>query len=168
MRAASPRDIAAAVQSDPRGAGKLAARTSHTYRAKLRDPVCVLYRAFEVCGAAPPSSGAITVGQVLALIEPFDLGTNPMTPSCPCICIVEAERLAFADRDRYLADPDFVTAPVSGLLDRSYLDQRRALIDPNRALGEVAPGTPPNTRQGAYGKRRDTREHRHEPYLHRR
>jgi gamma-glutamyltranspeptidase/glutathione hydrolase len=65
--------------------------------------------------------------------------------------IVEAERLAFADRARYLADPDFVPAPVAGLLDKSYLDQRRALIDPTRALGQVTAGTPPNTRQGAYG-----------------
>jgi gamma-glutamyltranspeptidase/glutathione hydrolase len=144
------RDIATTVQSDPRGAGKLTTEDLAQYRAKLREPVCVLYRSFDVCGAAPPSSGAITVGQVLALIEPFDLGKNPMA-LLPMHRIVEAERLAFADRNRYLADPDFVTAPVSGLLDRSYLDQRRALIDPNRTLGEAAPGTPPNTRQGAYG-----------------
>jgi gamma-glutamyltranspeptidase/glutathione hydrolase len=84
------------------------------------------------------------------LIEPFDLGKEPLAVQ-PVHRIVEAERLAFADRDRYLADPDFVTAPVSGLLDHTYLDQRRALIDPSRTLGEAAPGTPPNTRQGAYG-----------------
>lgn len=145
------RDIAAAVQGDPRGAGKLTAEDLAQYRAKLRDPVCVPYRSYKVCGAAPPSSGAVTVGQVLALIEPFDLGKEPLAVQ-PVHRIVEAERLAFADRDRYLADPDFVTAPVSGLLDRTYLDQRRALIDPSRALGEAAPGTPPNTRQGAYGR----------------
>ena len=138
------------MQSDPRGAGKLTTEDLANYRAKLREPVCVLYRSFDVCGAAPPSSGAITVGQVLALIEPFDLGKNPMEVE-PVHRIVEAERLAFADRDRYLADPDFVTAPVSGLLDRTYLDQRRALIDPNRAAGQATAGTPPNTRQGAYG-----------------
>ena len=98
------------MQSDPRGAGKLTTEDLAQYRAKLREPVCVLYRSFDVCGAAPPSSGAITVGQVLALIEPFDLGKNPMA-LLPVHRIVEAERLAFADRDRYLADPDFVTAP---------------------------------------------------------
>ena len=144
------RDIAATVRSDPRGPGKLTTEDLANYRAKLREPVCVLYRSFDVCGAAPPSSGAITVGQVLALIEPFDLGKNPMEVE-PVHRIVEAERLAFADRDRYLADPDFVTAPVSGLLDRTYLDQRRSLIDPNRAAGQATAGTPPNTRQGAYG-----------------
>ena len=145
------RDIAAAVQNDPRGAGKLTTEDLAKYRAKLREPVCVLYRKFHVCGAAPPSSGAITVGQVLALIEPFDLGKAPMEVE-PVHRIVEAERLAFADRNRYLADPDFVSAPVSGLLDRSYIDHRRALIDPSRALGEASAGTPPNTRQGAYGR----------------
>jgi gamma-glutamyltranspeptidase/glutathione hydrolase len=144
------RDIVATVQSDPRGAGKLTTEDLASYRAKLREPVCVLYRSFDVCGAAPPSSGAITVGQVLGLIEPFDLGKNPLALE-PVHRIVEAERLAFADRDRYLADPDFVSAPVSGLLDRTYLDRRRALIDPNRAAGQASAGTPPNTRQGAYG-----------------
>ncbi len=144
------RDIAAAVQSDPRGPGKLTAEDLARYRAKLREPVCVVYRSFDVCGAAPPSSGAVTIGQVLELIEPFDLGSEPLAVE-PVHRIVEAERLAFADRARYLADPDFVPAPLAGLLDKSYLDQRRALIDPTRALGQVTAGTPPNTRRGAYG-----------------
>jgi len=144
------RDIAAAVRSDPRGPGKLTTDDLANYRAKLREPVCVLYRSFDVCGAAPPSSGAVTVGQVLALIEPFDIGSDPLAV-LPVHRIVEAERLAFADRARYLADPDFVPAPVAGLLDKSYLAQRRALIDPTRARGEVTAGTPLNTRQGAYG-----------------
>ena len=143
-------DIARAVQTDPRGAGTLSVQDLANYRAKLRDPVCVLYRQFEVCGAAPPSSGAIAVGQVLGLIEPFDLGAQPLQPT-PVHLILEAERLAFADRDRYLADPDFVTQPT-GLLDRKYLQERRALIDPDRAQSSVAAGTPPNVREGAYGK----------------
>jgi gamma-glutamyltranspeptidase/glutathione hydrolase len=145
------RDIAATVQSDPRGPGTLSVEDLASYRAKLREPVCVLYRSFDVCGAAPPSSGAVTVGQVLGLIEPFDLGKTPMETG-PVHRVVEAERLAFADRNRYLADPDFVAAPVSGLLDRSYLTERRALIDADRALEAATAGTPPNTRQGAYGR----------------
>ncbi len=69
------------------------------------------------------------------------------------ICrVIEAERLALADRARYLADPDFVMAPIAGLLDPSYLAERRRLIDPDRAQANVAAGTPPNTRQGAYGR----------------
>jgi gamma-glutamyltranspeptidase / glutathione hydrolase len=143
-------DIIAAVRNDPRGAGTLSLEDLANYRAKLREPTCALYRDFEVCGAAPPSSGAIAVGQVLGLVEPFDLGTKPLAPE-PVHLIIEAERLAFADRDRYLADPDFV-APPAGLLDRKYLEERRALIDPTRARTEVTAGTPPNTRQGLYGR----------------
>ncbi|MGB6346455.1 MAG: gamma-glutamyltransferase [Methyloceanibacter sp.] len=144
------RAIAAVVGSDPRGPGALTAEDLANYRARLREPVCVPYRAYEVCGAALPSSGAVTVGQVLALVEPFDLGAEPLSAE-PVHLIVEAERLAFADRGRYLADPDFVPAPA-GLLDPSYIDHRRALIDRTRALGEVGAGTPPNTRQGLYGR----------------
>ncbi len=146
------KDIAAAVDSDPRGAGTMTPQDIANYRAKLREPVCVTYRSFDVCGAAPPSSGALTVGQILALIAPFDLGKEPLNADAVHL-IVEAERLAFADRDRYIADPDFVPTPA-GLLDRSYLEQRRALIDPKRARGDVTAGTPPNTRQGAYGRDR--------------
>jgi len=113
------KEIAAAVDSDARGAGSMTPQDLADYRAKLRDPVCITYRSFDVCGAAPPSSGALTVGQALALVEPFDLGKKPLTPEAVHL-IVEAERLAFADRNRYIADPDFVPTPA-GLLDRFYL-----------------------------------------------
>lgn len=144
------RDIAKAVQNDPRRPGKLTVEDLASYRAKEREPVCVPYRAYRVCGAGPPSSGGVTVGQVLALIAPYDLGPAPLGPR-PAHLIAEAERLALADRARYLADSDFVPAPVAGLLDPHYLAERRALIDPERAQANVAAGSPPNTRQGAYG-----------------
>jgi gamma-glutamyltranspeptidase/glutathione hydrolase len=143
-------DIATAVQHDPRGAGKLAASDLASYRAKERAPVCIAYHIYEVCGPAPPSSGAITASQVLGLIAPFDLGSTPLAPKAVHL-IAEAERLAYADRARYLADADFVTIPTVGLLDRSYLDQRRTLIDPDRVLDHAQAGTPPNSRQGAFG-----------------
>jgi gamma-glutamyltranspeptidase/glutathione hydrolase len=146
------KEIAAAVDSDPRGAGTMTPQDIAAYRAKLREPVCVTYRGFDVCGAAPPSSGALTVGQILALVAPFDLGKEPLNADAVHL-IVEAERLAFADRDRYIADPDFVPTPA-GLLDRTYLEQRRALIDPKQSRSGVTAGTPPNTRQGAYGRDR--------------
>jgi len=146
------KDIAAAVDSDPRGAGSMTPQDFADYRAKLREPVCIPYRSFDVCGAAPPSSGALTVGQILALVEPFDLGRAPLNADAVHL-IVEAERLAFADRNRYIADPDFVPTP-GGLLNRAYLEQRRALIDPKHAQGEVTAGDPPNTRQGPYGRDR--------------
>jgi gamma-glutamyltranspeptidase / glutathione hydrolase len=143
-------DIADAVQHDPRRPGKLTAQDLANYRAKEREPVCASYRDYRVCGASPPSSGAIAVGQVLGLLAPFDLGAKPLSLRA-AHAITEAERLAFADRARYLADPDFVAVPVGGLLDPIYLTERRALIDPNRAQSEVMAGSPPNTRQGAFG-----------------
>lgn len=152
------RDIADAVENDPRIPGKLAVTDLADYEAKLRMPVCITYRAYEVCGAAPPSSGAVTVSQVLGMLAPFDLGTTPLAPA-PVHLITEAERLAYADRDRYLADPDFVDVPTAGLLDQKYLDQRRALIDPDRVMEKAVAGTPPNTRQGSFGNDATTESH---------
>jgi gamma-glutamyltranspeptidase/glutathione hydrolase len=83
-------------------------------------------------------------------LAPFDLGATPFSLSA-AHAIAEAERLAFADRGRYLADPDFVPVPIVGLLDPSYLAERRALIAPDRAQSEVEAGSPPNTKQGAFG-----------------
>ena len=144
-------DIAQAVQTDPRTPGTLTADDLANYRAANRQPVCVPYRAYSVCGAGPPSSGAVAVGQVLGIVEPFDLGATPFEPKAAHL-IAEAERLAFADRARYLADPDFVTVPVTGLLDKDYLAERRALIDPKRAQSEVTAGTPRTVPPSAFGR----------------
>ncbi len=151
-------DIAHAVQNDPRRPGTLSVEDIASYRAKQREPVCVLYRAERVCGAGLPSSGGITVGQVLTLIEPYDLGPEPLSAENAHI-VAEAERLAFADRARYLADSDFVTVPVTGLLDQAYLAGRRALIDPAHAQAQVMPGSPPNTKAGAFGRDATTEAH---------
>ena len=143
-------DISKTVQSDRRGAGTLSASDFAAYRAKKRDPVCVPYRGSSVCGMGPPSSGAVAVGQTLRLIEPFDLGTKPMGVQATH-AILEAQRLAFADRARYLADPDFVDVPLAGLLDKNYLAERHTLIDPERAAETVTHGTPPNL-AGSFGR----------------
>jgi gamma-glutamyltranspeptidase/glutathione hydrolase len=143
-------DIAKAVQNDPRKPGRLTVDDLANYRAKEREPVCARYREHRVCGAGPPSSGAVAVGQTLGILAPFDLGATPFSLSA-AHAIAEAERLAFADRNRYLADPDFVAVPVAGLLDPSYLAERGALIEPNRAQSEIAAGSPPNAKQGAFG-----------------
>lgn len=144
-------DIARAVRSDPRKPGKLVPEDLASYRAKEREAVCAPYRAYRVCGAALPSSGGITVSQVLGLIDPYDLGPAALGATGVHI-VAEAERLAFADRARYLADSDFISVPVGGLLDSGYLASRRALLDPARAQTHVTAGEPPNTRQGAFGK----------------
>jgi gamma-glutamyltranspeptidase/glutathione hydrolase len=147
------KDIASAVQNDPRKPGKLAAEDIASYRAIEREPICAPYRAHKVCGMGPSSSGGVTVAQVLGIVEPFNLGPAPLGARATHV-IAEAERLAFADRARYLADTDFVPVPLAGLLDPTYLAGRRALIDPDRALATVAAGSPPNVKQGAFGNDR--------------
>ncbi len=137
--------IVAAVQDDPVNPGSLALTDLAGYRARERAPVCGDYRRHRVCSMGPPSSGGVTLLQVLGLLERFDLAA--LTPgSVEAVHLIsEASRLAFADRNRYLADADFVPVPVAGLLDPGYLHRRALLIDPDRAMGEAAPGAPPGS-----------------------
>lgn len=114
------------------------------YEVIERDAVCMAYRGNEVCGMGPPSSGALTVGQILGLVSHFDLATlGPDDPESWRI-IGDATRLAFADRGRYMADEDFVDMPA-GLLDTDYLAGRSELLRRPTALGadEVVAGEPP-------------------------
>ncbi len=122
------------------------------YTVKQRAPLCVTYRGHEVCGVGPPSSGGTTVAQTLKLIEPFDLGTTPGTAlnARAAHLIAEAQKLAYADRNRYLGDPDFVAVP-EGLLDDGYIAQRRALIDPARAADKPKAGEPPGLKRQSFG-----------------
>jgi gamma-glutamyltranspeptidase/glutathione hydrolase len=100
----------------------------------------------------PPSSGGLAVAQILKLIEPFDLGKGPADAmnARALHLIAEAEKLAFADRDTFIGDPDFVVPPV-GLLNSGYLDTRRALINPAAAMGRPGPGSPPQTASRSFG-----------------
>lgn len=124
--------------------GVLAVEDLATYRIKERAPVCILYRGHDVCGMGPPSSGALTVGQILGIVENFDLGALGPDNAESWRLIGDASRLAFADRGRYMADIDYVPMPLEGLLDKDYLAERAALLDGDQALpGEtVKPGTP--------------------------
>lgn len=117
------------------------------YRAIERDPVCVAYRAYEICGMGPPSSGALTVGQILGMLAQFDMKAVGYGPVAAHL-FAEASRLAYADRALYMADDDYVEVPVRGLLDPHYLRARAAQIDTGRAMQEAAPGTPPFARKG--------------------
>jgi gamma-glutamyltranspeptidase/glutathione hydrolase len=113
------------------------------YEVVERPAVCAPYRGAEICGMGPPSSGALTVGQILGLIEPYDIpGLGPDSPEAWRL-IGDASRLAFADRGRYMADIDFVPMPLEGLVDAEYLAQRAQLLEGDDALPEVAPGSPP-------------------------
>ena len=137
--------IVDAVQNgNPSNPGLLSLEDLANYRIKERPPVCLPYRGYDVCGMGPPSSGALTVGQILGMLEPYDMASrSPGNPDTWRL-IGDASRLAFADRGRYMADIDFVPMPVEGLLDRAYLDARSRLIDTDKALApdEVRPGEP--------------------------
>ena len=135
-------DIVSTVQNAKGNAGVLSLVDMAIYRVKERAPVCVTYRTFDVCGMGPPSSGALTVGQILKLIEPFDIGTlGPDNPDTWRI-IGDASRLAFADRGRYIADSDFVPVPTNGLVDPKYLKERSELLKSNTALEKPTAGDP--------------------------
>lgn len=122
--------------------GVLALEDLSTYKIIERKPVCAPYRQYDVCGMGPPSSGALTVGQILGIVSHFDLQKlGPNSPEAWQI-IGDASRLAFADRGRYMADTDFVPMP-EGLLNPDYLAGRAKLIQPGKALAKVSAGDPP-------------------------
>ena len=136
------KDIAATVQNAPGNPGVLSETDLALYRVKERAAVCAPYRAYDICGMGPPSSGAVAVGQTLGLLAPFDLaGFGPESPEAWRL-LGDASRLAFADRGKFLADTDFVPVPVKGLLERSYLENRSQLLNGGVALPEAAPGAP--------------------------
>lgn len=122
------------------------------YRVIERPPVCVAYREHQVCSMGPPSSGAHAIGQALEMLAAFDLGQGPraaMAPA-PLHLIGEALKLAFADRNWYIADPAFVAIP-NGLLAPEYLAERRRLISSSRPVANAYPGRPPGSEHLALG-----------------
>ncbi len=110
------------------------------YQAIARAPTDVQYRGYEVFSMGPPSSGGSTVGEALNILEGFDLGSLPRAEAL--YLMLEASKLAFADRNQYLADPDFVNVPIQGLLSDAYAAQRRALIGDTALPVPVGPGDP--------------------------
>ena len=138
-------DLAKAIVATVRGAkdnpGVLSQVDMAIYRVKERPAVCADYRAHRVCGMGPPSSGAIAIGQTLGVLEGYDLSAGPNDVNVRRL-IGDASRLAFADRGRYVADSDYVPVPVQGMLEASYLAERGALLQGERALESVSAGTP--------------------------
>ena len=137
-------DIARAIVDTVRGAeknpGVLSLTDLQIYKVKERPAVCAPFRGHQVCGMGPPSSGALTVGQILGLLNQFPPGSSndPQTLRL----IGDASRLAFADRGRYMADSDFVPMPTQGLLAQDYLSERAKLLNGPDALTEAVPGNP--------------------------
>ena len=136
------REIVSAVRMAAVNPGQLDMLDFAIYRVKERLAVCVPYRGRDVCGMGPPSSGALAVGQILGVLEPFDLASLGHDSAEAWRLIGDASRLAFADRGRFVADSDFVPVPVEGMLAPDYLEDRAALLDSDQALSEVVPGAP--------------------------
>ncbi len=134
------RDIVRTVRQAEGNPGKLSRRDMAQYAAKIRPALCRPYRAHTVCGHPPPTSGGATVLQILGILENFDLSaTRPMGVEAVHL-LAEASRLAFADRNRFLADSDFVDVPLDRLLSDDYLARRARLIDREQSLGTAEPG----------------------------
>jgi gamma-glutamyltranspeptidase/glutathione hydrolase len=145
-------EIVARVRGHARNPGLLSLADLAGYRALERTPLCFDYRAWRLCGMAPPSSGTLALGQMLGMLAGHDLaalapvpaGFGPELHADAVHLISEAGRLAYADRARYVADPDFVALPggsADALLDATYLQKRAALIGV-RSMGRAAAGTP--------------------------
>jgi gamma-glutamyltranspeptidase/glutathione hydrolase len=137
------RDIAKAVTLAVEHPAPMTVEDVQTYRAIQNAPACVTYRRHRICGGGPSTTGGITLGMTLGLLEPFDLRALGADSPDAVHLFIEASRLAFADRVRYIADPAFVSVPASGLLDRGYLARRAKRINPSRAMARPGPGTPP-------------------------
>jgi len=134
--------IAAEVRDNSVRAGRMTTEDLARYQARVAAPLCTPYRTLRVCGPQLPSSGGVTTQQLLGILGEFDLAALHDEPVRAIHLFAEAQRLAFADRNLYLADADFVPAPVEALLAPDYLRGRARLIDPTKALPSVAAGTP--------------------------
>ena len=134
--------MAGIVAADTPRDGAMTAADVAAYEAVWREPVCGTYRNHLICGMGPPSSGATTVLAMLGQLEQYDL--TALGPDSPVSwhLFIESQRLAYADRELYLADGDFVPVPVAGLIDPGYLAMRGALISPDMRMEDVAAGVP--------------------------
>jgi gamma-glutamyltranspeptidase / glutathione hydrolase len=120
--------------------GIMTMKDLRAYRTRILAPTRVTYRGLDVYGMAPPSSGGSTEGEILNILSGYPLGSEPRVQAL--FQYLEASRLAYADRNAYVGDPDFVNVPLSGLLDPAFAASRRCLIGSTAATSPVAPGSP--------------------------
>ncbi|MCT6700822.1 gamma-glutamyltransferase [Rheinheimera sp. 4Y26] len=139
--------LVAAVNTAPVNPGKLSPDDLSGYQALMRDPLCRSYRQYKVCGMAPPSSGSLAVLQILGMLEQFDMAALKPNSVQALHLFAQASRLAFADRERFLADPAFSKVPVQGLLAADYLRKRAAQINVKRDAAVVEAGEPKGAEQ---------------------
>ena len=111
-----------------------------SWKTIKRKPICFDYRTYDICGFPPPTSGGISVLQILGILENIKTDFNPSVSVLDEHLFLEASRLAYADRDIFIADPQFFNVPTKSLLDKRYLRNRSRLIDQKKATLKVTPG----------------------------
>jgi len=134
--------IIAKVQKSTISPGLLSMKDMKAYQVKEREPVCGDYREFQVCGMPPPSSGGIAVIQILAQLQRFELAKYLPNDVEAMHLYTQSSRLAFADRNRYVADADYVTVPTAGLIAPEYLAKRSSIINADKDMGRAVSGSP--------------------------
>jgi gamma-glutamyltranspeptidase / glutathione hydrolase len=131
--------------------GTLSLADLKAYKPNRMEPICRPYRQHNVCGMGPPSSGGIGVIATLGILSNFDMRASNSTTALGWHRLIEAQRLAYVDRDTYVADDRYVAVPMNGLLDADYLKSRAALISDTSTMAKAEAGNPP----GAVRRGRD-------------
>ncbi len=144
--------IVDAIQNAPNNPGRMELSDLANYSAKEREVLCGAYRVYKVCSIPPPSSGGTTMIATLGMLDRFDI--EEMTPHSAEAynIILEAESLAYADRNQYTGDTDFIDVPYHGMIDPDYLAERSKMIVPGQSMGKAPYGTPPSDMDLAYGE----------------
>ncbi|MDI9348001.1 MAG: gamma-glutamyltransferase [Methylacidiphilales bacterium] len=137
--------IVSSVQKAKQFPGSLKREDLCNYRATIRTPVCSNYHQYHICGMGPPSSGGTTVSMILSMLEKFNLKSFEPNTFQFVHLFTQASRLAYADRNAHLADPDFVSAPLATLLSPAYLSSRSKLILTEKDMGTATTGIPRET-----------------------
>jgi gamma-glutamyltranspeptidase/glutathione hydrolase len=135
-------DIVAAVRGHPFNPGVMTEHDLAAYRVREVEALCAPYRAYRVCGMPPSSSGGIAVLQILGMLSRFDMASVRPGSTEAVHLVAEAGRLAFADRNRYVADDRFAEVPIKGLIDPAYLAERSKLIQEHKSMGKAEAGVP--------------------------
>lgn len=136
------RTLVATVNGAARNPSRMTMGDLASYKVIERAPVCGGYRGYRICGMGPPASGPAIVLMILKQLERFDMGGLGSASPIAWHLFAESSRLAYADRDAWLADPDYVKVPVDGLLAPDYIAARSALISADATMASIAAGTP--------------------------
>jgi len=144
--------IVEAIKNAPNNPGLMELSDLESYRAKERDVICGDYRVYKVCSIPPPSSGGHTMIATLGMLDNFEIDKMEPHSAEAYNIILEAESLAYADRNQFTGDTDFIDVPVSGMINKGYLNERAKLIQPGTSMGKAPYGEPPSEMAYEYGE----------------